>query len=417
MATRTRKRRSPGEGSVWEYRTQAGQVRYAIGFTTAAPDGSTRNVTRRRGPGGEKWTTYRDAAKALRDALGQIDKGEWVDPSKQPLGGYLDEWTAGLRLSPSTVASYRKNVRLHLTPYLGALPLNRLTAVRIDTHYRQLEASGRRDGRGELAGRPLAPRTVRYVHTILSAALSAAVESGRLARNPAAAAHPPTAKQAKAPEMHAWTAAQLAAFLAWAAQDGHPHAPAWYVLAHTGMRRGEALALRWRDVDLDAGTLSVRRSAGMIRNAGEGAAVTEGDTKSGKPRVVDADPATVAVLRAHRKARGAMALQLARDDALVFADHEGRHLQPEHFSRSFADALRRCARQLGAAAPPAVRLHDLRHTHATVLLTAGVPVHVVSQRLGHASPVVTLTVYAHVVPGSQREAAELFARLVSGAAS
>ena len=125
MATRTRKRRSPGEGSVWEYRTQAGQVRYAIGFTTAAPDGSTRNVTRRRGPGGEKWTTYRDAAKALRDALGQIDKGEWVDPSKQPLGGYLDEWTAGLRLGPSTVASYRKNVRLHLTPYLGAVPLDR----------------------------------------------------------------------------------------------------------------------------------------------------------------------------------------------------------------------------------------------------------------------------------------------------
>jgi integrase len=133
--------------------------------------------------------------------------------------------------------------------------------------------------------------------------------------------------------------------------------------------------------------------------------------------VIDLDAATVAVLRAHRKARGAMALQLARDDALVFADHEGRHLQPEHFSRTFADSLRRCARQLGAAAPPAIRLHDLRHSHATVLLTAGVPVHVVSQRLGHTSPVVTLTVYAHVVPGSQREAAELFGRLVAGAAS
>ena len=217
--------------------------------------------------------------------------------------------------------------------------------------------------------------------------------------------------------MHAWAAAQLAAFLAWAARDGHAHAPAWHTLAHTGMRRGEVLALRWRDIDLDAGTISVRRSAGMIRVAGESAEVTEGGTKSGKPRVVDIDPATVAVLRAHRKARGTMALQLARDDALVFADHEGRHLQPEHFSRTFADSLHRCAKQLGAAAPPAIRLHDLRHAHATILLTAGVPVHVVSQRLGHASPVVTLTVYAHVVPGSQREAADLFARLVAGAAS
>ncbi|HEY0718700.1 MAG TPA: site-specific integrase, partial [Streptosporangiaceae bacterium] len=241
--------------------------------------------------------------------------------------------------------------------------------------------------------------------------------AARLPRNPATAAHPPTAKQAKAPEMSAWTTAVLNTFLTWAERGGHAHRPAWHLLAHTGMRRGEALALRWRDVDLDAGTVRVRRSAGMIRNAGEGAEVTEGDTKSGKPRVVDVDPATSAVLRAHRKARGAMALQLARDDALVLADHEGRHLQPEHFSRSFTDALRRCGKQLGAAAPPAIRLHDLRHTHATVLLSAGVPVHVVSQRLGHASPVVTLTVYAHVVPGSQREAAEMFARLVAGAAS
>lgn len=107
----------------------------------------------------------------------------------------------------------------------------------------------------------------------------------------------------------------------------------------------------------------------------------------------------------------------AADDALVFADHEGRHLQPEHFSRSFADALRRCAKQLRPAAPPAIRLHDLRHTHATILLTAGVPVHVVSQRLGHTSAVITLQVYAHVVPGSQPDAADLFARIIAGAAS
>ncbi len=330
----------------------------------------TRIRARRRGPAGEKWTTYRDAAKALREAQAQIDKGEWADPSKQPAGEYLDEWAAGLRLGASTVASYRKNIRLHLKPYLGAVPLRTLTTARIDTVYRELERSGRRDHKGERSGRLLSARTVRYVHTILSAALADAAEAGRLARNPAA--HPPTAKQAKAQEMHAWTAAQLAAFLCWAGGDGHAHAPAWYVLAHTGMRRGEALALRWRDVDLDAGTLSIRRSAGMVRVAGESAEVTEGGTKSGEPRVVDLDPATVAVLRAHRKARGGMALQLARDDALVFADHEGRHLQPEHFSRSFADALRRCAKQLAAAAPPAIRLHDLRHTHATILQIGGV---------------------------------------------
>ncbi|MGO9671190.1 MAG: tyrosine-type recombinase/integrase, partial [Streptosporangiaceae bacterium] len=153
-------------------------------------------------------------------------------------------------------------------------------------------------------------------------------------------------------------------------------------------------------------------SAGMVRNAGESAEVAEGDTKSGKPRVVDLDAATVAVLRAHRKDRGGLALQLVRDDALVFGDIEGRHRNPEHVSRQFARDVVRCQAAIGAEAVPVIRTHDLRHTHATVLLLAGVPVHVVSQRLGHASPVVTLTVYAHVMPGNQRDAADLFARLV-----
>lgn len=108
--------------------------------------------------------------------------------------------------------------------------------------------------------------------------------------------------------MHPWNAAQLAAFLDWSAEHGPEMHAAWTVLAMTGMRRGECLALRWRDIDLDAGTVSVRRSAGVIRNKGEGATVGEGDTKSGKARVVDLDAGTVTVLRAHRRARGAMAL-------------------------------------------------------------------------------------------------------------
>jgi integrase len=186
------------------------------------------------------------------------------------------------------------------------------------------------------------------------------------------------------------------------------------VLAFTGMRRGEALALRWRDADLDAATARVRRSAGMIRNAGEGAGVIEGDTKSGKPRLVDLDGPTVAVLRAHRRERGAMALQLVLDDALVFGDIEGQHRNPEHVSRQFARDIARARDVLGDQALPVIRLHDLRHTHATILLTAREPVHIVSQRLGHASAVVTWTVYAHVLPGSQRDAANLFAALVEG---
>ena len=124
------------------------------------------------------------------------------------------------------------------------------------------------------------------------------------------------------------------------------------------MRRGEALALRWRDVDLEAATVRIRRSAGMVRNAGEGAGVVEGDTKSGKPRIVDLDAGTAAVLRARRRERGALALQLARDDALVFGHVEGGHRNPEHVSRQFARDITRCRAALGDGAVPPVRLHD-----------------------------------------------------------
>ena len=149
-----------------------------------------------------------------------------------------------------------------------------------------------------------------------------------------------------------------------------------------------------------------------VRVKGQGATIVEGPTKTGKPRVIDIDPATVVLLRSHRRERGTMALQLARDGALVFGDHEGRHRHPERFSRMFAGTLSRCAKQLGDGAPPRIRLHDLRHTHATLMLAKGEPVNVVSERLGHASPTVTLSVYAHVLPGDQRAAADRFAALI-----
>ena len=122
----------------------------------------------------------------------------------------------------------------------------------------------------------------------------------------------------------------------------------------------------------------------------------------------------MAVLKAHKRDRGVLALQLVLDDALVFGTVEGRHRNPEHVSRQFARDAARCRAELGGAAVPATRLHDLRHSHATILLTVGVPVHAMSARLGHRSAVVTMTVYAHVLPGSQRDAAERFAAIVGG---
>src|ERR1017187_3696404 len=413
-----RRRRPPGEGSVFEYRTSAGVTRFGIKFDAPSADGRRHQVMRRRDPNGRPWLTREDAVSALRDAVVKADKGDWIEPSKQPVAAYLSTWLDGLRLAPGTMAGYRGNVRNHVVPYIGAVPLASLTSTRLTALYRELDESGHRNHKSERTGKPLSARTVRGVATMLGGALNTALndEVPLLTRNPAVKAKPPTAKEAdaEAPEMYPWTAQQLGRFLGWARANSRMYA-AWYLLAYTGMRRGELLALRWRDIDLDAATISIRRSVGIVRVKGQKGYLREGPTKTCKPRVVDLDPATVAVLRAWRRERGAMALQLMRNDAVVFGNHEGQFRQPERFSHLFREAQTRCARMLGEDAPPGIRLHDLRHTHATILLRDRENVKVVSERLGHANVTVTLSYYAHVMPGDQRQAAARFADLVGSA--
>jgi integrase len=176
------------------------------------------------------------------------------------------------------------------------------------------------------------------------------MKAGQLPVNPADRATPPSAKEAQPPEMTVWTAGQLAQFLNWAAARHADLAAAWAVMAATGVRRGEALALRWADVDLDKARVSVRRSATLIKRKGEGESIVEGPTKSGNARNVDVDPATVALLRRHRAQLAGVDLRLAAPDALVFGRPTGEHLHPERFSRRFANAVRQARDELGADA-------------------------------------------------------------------
>lgn len=290
------KRRSPGEGGAYPYATKAGP-RFYWKAVIRQPDGTER-VKVRRG-----FETKTGALDDMRNILSSASKGEFTDPSKRPTGDWLDEWADGLRLADSTVASYKKNIRLHLKPYIGSVPLSALTPAKLAGLYKTLETSGRKDYR---EGEGLSARTTRYIHTILGAALSAAVAAGLINRNPAAdpkQSKPPTSKQARPPEMRPWSEEQLTAFLRWA-RDNSPVYTAWALLESTGMRRGELLALRWRDVDLDAATIAVRRSAGIVRNKGEGATVAEGPTKTARPRVVDIASGDVALLKAWKRERG-----------------------------------------------------------------------------------------------------------------
>jgi integrase len=299
------RRRQAGEGGISAYTTKAG-TRYWAKYKLPFEDGATKEVLKRGFP------TRKAAADFLTDKRAEIRKGVHVAPSKITVGQWLDQWLKSLRLAPSTKSSYTKNVRLHLKPKLGEIPLARLTGTRISALYRDLERDGRQDHK---EGSPLSARTVRYCHTILKAALREAVAQGLIATNPADKARPPAAREAKPPEIHPWTAPQLSTFLAWADERGCADAVAWRVLSYTGMRRGEALALRWRDLDVDKARLSLRRSVGLVRTKGQGAELVEGATKSGRERVVNLDPHTIAAVRSWRAARASLDLRLARDDA------------------------------------------------------------------------------------------------------
>jgi integrase len=396
------KRRHKGEGGISEYRTRSGP-RFLIKYPVGLEDGTTRVVLKRG------FLTKKGAAAALRSEIRKAEIGQWVPPSNQRLDAYLEEWIQGQRLSPATVASYRKNIRLHIDPHLGSRQVARLTGPMVDIWMRRLESAGRADGTGGLSA-----RTVRYIFTILRSALSDAVKHGRLSVNPTDRSTPPSPSEARPPEMQAWTAAELGRFLRWAAAYDGDAAIGWRLLAATGMRRGEALARRWRDIDLDAGRLAVRRSLGVVKTKGAGQQLVEGPTKTGQSRVVDLDAGTVAALRAYRTARNAVAGDLVRDGALVLSNLDGSPRHPERFSRRFVTQLARARQALGGEQLPAIRLHDLRHTHASLLLADGVPVKVVSERLGHANATITLTVYQHVHPGMGREAADRFAALLEG---
>ncbi|MDQ3691701.1 MAG: site-specific integrase [Chloroflexota bacterium] len=414
----------------------------------------------------QKWhsgfRTRRDAERARIDLLSKFDRGEYVEPSRQTVAEFVSDWLAAIEptVRPSTFDSYRRNLRLHVVAYIGSTRLTKVDAGVLNALYAQLLASGRRrssragagyspvvveralslrDGglsfgataeqlRAELpeaahitkdtlasllrrnaaeAGENpvspgLDPRTVNYIHTILHRAFKDAVRWGRLARSPADAADPPRAGQ-KA-DVHAWNAPTLTRFLqASQSADDRLHG-LWTLLATTGMRRGEALGLRWSDVDLDSGR------AGIVQTIIQtGSTVSIGAPKTARGRrPIALDPATVAVLRQHRHRMLQERLLVGpdfNDLGLVFHQPDGSWLRPDAVSEAF---LRRvCRYDL-----PRLTLHGLRHTWATLALERGIHPRVVQERLGHSTIAITLGIYSHVSPTLHDEAAHLVADLV-----
>ncbi len=283
------------------------------------------------------------------------------------------------------------HMRCYLAPKFGDLELEQVTAPAINGFHGQLQQGWN--------GRPvLSPASVRRIHATLHKALRDAVRWQLMARNPAGAADPPRARR---PEITVWKSAQLRLFLRSAATDRHYTLWLFYIL--TGVRRGEALAKRWSDVDLEAATVAIRRSLVPLDHR---LVFGEPKTERGR-RLIGIDPQLVSALSEHRRRHheNRLRIGLVDDGDLVFAHPDGTPLHPERVSRWFSKLVRT------TGAPP-IRLHDLRHLHATLALAAGVPPRVLADRLGHSSTAVTTDTYQHVLPHMDHDAARRVAELV-----
>lgn len=345
-----------------------------------------------------------DAEKLLAELVKRSHQGETVVSEKLTLGEYLTErWlpVQEARLRKSSFESYRRNIELHVLPALGKRPLDQLTPEDIDMFYAALLKGGRKKRPGEKGpAKGLAPKSVHNIHVMLNKALGDAARKGTVVRNVVALADAPSLQARKRPEIRAWEIDELVRFLD--AIAPHRMAPAFYLAAHTGMRRGEVLGVRWRDIDLDAGRVAVRQA--LVSVAYE---VSISDVKTGTSRrTIDIDDDVVQVLKDWHKNRTEErdGVEPTGDD-LVFVKAEGTSMHPDIFSQLFD-------RTVAKIDVPNISLHDLRHTHATLLLKAGVNVKVVSERLGHANIAFTMHVYQHVLPGMQAAAADTFSFLL-----
>jgi integrase len=351
--------------------------------------GGRRRQMRRGG-----FPTKKDAERAAQKVTSRADAGQIVD-DKETTGQWLEAWLAGKRsLLATTRRSYEIHLRIHLIPKLGWIPLEKLRPGDIAAAYRAIEAE-RPEGRP-----PVGPATIRRIHATLRASLNSAVQQQRLPFSPASHVELPEAKR---PKVAPWEPEELGRFLD--AVQSDRHSCLYEVLSMTGLRRGEALGLRWTDLDLERGVLVVRQ---QLTQLGHEIAFGPPKTASGENRMVELDAGTVGVLLGHQPRQ-----QIERadwgdayeDQDLVFARENGAPIHPEFATRHFQYLARK------AGLPP-IRLHDLRHGSASLQLAAGVPMAVVSKRLGHSSISITADTYSHLLEGVGHAAAEAAAALV-----
>jgi integrase len=330
--------------------------------------------------------TKREAQVECARLLTEIKNGTSVDPSRMTVAAFLERWIEHMegQVSPRSHERYAELCHKNLAPLLGGLMLTKLQPANISQAYAKALVSGRRDGSGGLSA-----STVTHMHRVLREALQQGVRWQLLARNPADAVKPPKVERRQMSVLDTDATAGLIE----TARETALFVPI-LLGVRCGLRRGEVVALRWRNVDLERGQISVVASAEQTDRG-----VREKEPKNGKGRTVVLSATEVEELRSHRvrQAQALLALGVRLiDDHHVVARADSQALQPRSLTHAFVKFARRHGFQ--------IRLHDLRHSHATHMLASGVHPKIAQERLGHSSVGITLDLYSHVLPGMQAEA-------------
>ena len=333
-----------------------------------------------------------EAQKRLRQVLTELDKGIFAKPGKATLGEYLKSWLLDYcspNLSPRTQELYSYICEKHVLPTLGNIPLVDLRPQHLQRLYAEKVSAG------------LSNRTVQLIHVTLHKALKNAVKSGLLVRNITESVDTPKIQNR---EMRVMSETDLHIFLEYARNT--PYYALFYTSLFTGMRRAELLALRWSDVDLELCQLSVTRSMQYIGGVAPENRVSFREPKTAKSkRSIALSPSTVITLREHKakqtELRQSLGYAPPLDNDLIFGHYDGSPLLPNSVTHAWIKLVRRCGLR-------GIRLHDARHTHASLLLKQGVHPKIVQERLGHGSIQITLDLYSHIAPGLQQAAANKF---------
>jgi integrase len=366
------------DGQIIGEETTDGKVRYRVRVTITDPA-----TGKRRSPQ-QTCNTLKEAQAVKRQWLTEVEQGTAIDRSKQTVAEMLRYWLdtyARPNVRPTTLEDYMTTINVHIIPAIGAVKVQKLAPAQVQQFYADKLAAD------------CSPRVVQLCHMRLKQALDQAVKLGLVARNVADNVTPPRVERK---EMQTWSAEQARQFLTVAGQSGY--GPVWLVLIRSGMRRGEALGLRWSDVDYDASTLRIVQSVVPYKGSG---LVQRPKSQSGW-RTVRVAPEILDALRQHKIAQNERRLKLGaawHDNDFIFAAANGNAIHPDNLTRDYDRLVQR-------AGVPRIRVHDPRHTYVTLALQAGAPVGAISKNVGHAKVSTTSDIYGHVTPAMEQQAAD-----------